>query len=64
MSGRWSLSVWVPGVIVALYLVIMADVTVWRAMIFLGLWVIAGAAARILVEYIRVRRRARDLTEG
>ncbi|MDN4479738.1 hypothetical protein [Demequina muriae] len=52
------------GAIVAVVLVLAFDMPVSNAMIVLGLWIIAGAAMRILIEYVRVRRRARDLPES
>lgn len=52
------------GAIVVVVLVLAFDMPVSNAMIVLGLWIIAGAAVRILIEYVRVRRGARDLPES
>ncbi|MFW2513718.1 hypothetical protein ACNI3K_08050 [Demequina sp. SO4-13] len=59
----WSLSSAVSGVIVAVLLYVATDMSLSWVLIILGLWIIAGAAMRILVEYIRVRRRAETLAD-
>ncbi|MFN3866802.1 MAG: hypothetical protein ACK4MD_08835 [Demequina sp.] len=55
---KWSLTSAGTGALVAVLLVVVFDVPVPSAMIILGLWIIAGAALRIFVEYLRLRREA------
>lgn len=59
----WSLASAVSGAIVAAVMLLAFDTSVWSAMLFLGLWIIAGAAVRILVEYARVKRTASELKD-
>lgn len=62
-QSKWTLAAAVTGVAIAAVLVLAFDMTVSNAMIFVGLWIIAAAALRILLDYLRVRREAAEPTD-